>query len=50
MNAERVEEFFFILDIINSRGQEFLGGGFSEAYVLFGLPAQVNPFRRISPS
>ena len=37
----------FHIGVTNSGGQEFVGGGFSEAYVLFSLSARVNPFLNI---
>jgi hypothetical protein len=42
INAEWILEFFFILEIINLDGQQFVAwrnesGAFSEPYVLFGL-------------
>jgi hypothetical protein len=45
MNAERVEERFFILETVNSDGQPgFCGWAFPKPYVLFSLSARVNPF------
>jgi hypothetical protein len=37
----------FHIGVTNSGGQEFVGGGFSEAYVLFSLSARVNPILSI---
>jgi hypothetical protein len=47
INAEWILEFFFILEIINLSGQQFVAwrkesGAFSEPYDLFGLSLLVN--------